>query len=219
MNRASSAHVAEQHEATQVARQVDAQTSSIPGCAGLAPRPLKAYAANWFSGNAWWRTCSRPQLESEALVKFFFADLGTRDDALQSLSELVSQAQALLDAFRSITATHTEPPGPFPERLHIGSLIGRFLFEHSQTIASWASWAKAHVAEWPETGPGTAVLGEKVQEENARLAGIHTEPNPGPRAPMRTGTVRGRPIDRGTGTDGRGSSREPRDRAPVPATP
>ncbi len=113
-----------------------------------------------------------PQFESEALVKFFFADLGSKDDALRPLNELASQALALVDAFGSITASHTQSPRPFPERLHIGSLIGRFLFEHAQTIADWASWARAHVDEWPETGPGAAVLGEQVQQENARLAGI-----------------------------------------------
>jgi PadR family transcriptional regulator, regulatory protein AphA len=111
-----------------------------------------------------------PQFESEALVKFFFADLGSKDDALRLMDELASQAQALIDAFRSITASYEQPPRPFPERLHIGSLIGRFLFEHAQTIASWASWAKAHVTEWPETGPSAGVFGEQVQAENARLA-------------------------------------------------
>jgi PadR family transcriptional regulator, regulatory protein AphA len=111
-----------------------------------------------------------PQFESEALVKFFFADLGTRDDALRSLNELGAQAQALLEAFRSITASYTQPRRPFAERLHIGSLIGRFLFDHAQTIASWATWAKSHVDDWPDTGARAAVLGEQVQLENAQLA-------------------------------------------------
>ena len=116
-----------------------------------------------------------PQFESEALVKFFFADLGSKDDALRLMDELAAQAQALVEAFRSITASYEQAPGPFPERLHIGSLIGRFLFEHARTIASWAVWAKAHVTEWPETGPSAAILGERVQEENARLARTPSE--------------------------------------------
>jgi len=115
-----------------------------------------------------------PQFESEALVKFFFADLGTREDALNNLNDLATQAQALLDAFRAITASYAEPPGPFPERLHIGSLIGRFLFEYAQTLTRWAGWATAHVEQWPATGPGTAAMGEPVQHENARLAGLAT---------------------------------------------
>ncbi len=115
---------------------------------------------------------ARPQFESEALVKFFFADLGTREDALHALNELAAQAQSLLDVFRAISASYADAPGPFPERLHIGSLTGRFLFEYAQAILTWSSWAKAHVREWPETGSGAAVLGEAVQQENAGLAGI-----------------------------------------------
>ena len=111
-----------------------------------------------------------PQFESEALVKFFFADLGSRDDALRLMDELAFQAQVLIEAFRTITASYEQRPRPFPERLHIGSLIGRFLFEHARMIESWAAWARAHVAKWPDTGPSAAVFGEQVQEENARLA-------------------------------------------------
>lgn len=120
-----------------------------------------------------------PQFEAEALVKFFFADLGSKDHALRLMDELASQAQALVAAFRSITASYEQPPGPFPERLHIGSLVGRFLFEHAQTIAMWASWAKAHVNQWPETGASAAIQGDRVQEENARLARTQPERDDG----------------------------------------
>jgi len=75
------------------------------------------------------------------MVKFFFADLGSRDDALRLMDELASQAQALVEAFRSITA----------------------------------SSAKGHVTEWHETGPTAAILGQRVQEENARLARTQPE--------------------------------------------
>ncbi|MBV9171220.1 MAG: PadR family transcriptional regulator [Chloroflexi bacterium] len=118
------------------------------------------------------RPAARPQFESEALLKFFFADLGTIEDALRALEALATQAESLLDVFRAITASYAEGPGPFAERLHIGSLIGRYLFEHAQTMLAWASWATAHVREWPETGPGAAILGQRVQLENARLARV-----------------------------------------------
>ena len=111
-----------------------------------------------------------PQFESEAMVKFFFADQGGRDDAIRSLEELVTHGEILSDAFRLITASYQESPGPFPERLHIGSLLGRFLYEHARVVGDWARWARGHAQEWPDTGPGSAPLGAPVQEENARLA-------------------------------------------------
>jgi hypothetical protein len=38
-----------------------------------------------------------------------------------------------------------------------------------------AEWAQQHVDEWPDTGPGTAPMGAKVQRENARLSGLAPE--------------------------------------------
>src|SRR6202011_2401771 len=75
----------------------------------------------------WLQTPSAPpQFESEAMVKFFFSDRGTLDDARRSLEELISNAESLREMFFAITASYSEGPKPFPERLHIGSLIGRF---------------------------------------------------------------------------------------------
>ena len=120
---------------------------------------------------AWLRTPSEPpQFESEVIVKFFFADQGERDDALRVLDELESHARALNEAFRSITASYEAGPGPFPERIHIGSVIGRFLYRYSETMADWARWAAEHVHEWPSTGPDAARFGRDIQEENALLA-------------------------------------------------
>src|SRR5581483_8262675 len=119
----------------------------------------------------WLRTPSQaPVFESEAFVKFFFADQGTKQDALQALQELESQARVLNDAFRAITDSYHNGPGPFPERLHIGSLIGRFLYQYGSVLSEWAHWARQHVNEWPTTGRRAAELGRKVQNENAALA-------------------------------------------------
>jgi len=65
----------------------------------------------------------------------FFVDRATRDDAHRLMQELMDHAEQLHQAFCAITASYAESPGPFPERLHIGSLIGRFLLEYAQTLA------------------------------------------------------------------------------------
>ena len=111
-----------------------------------------------------------PQFESEAMVKFFFADQGGRNDAIRVLGELADHGDRLNDAFRSITASYEESAGPFPERLHIGSVIGRFLYEHARVLGNWARWAEEHASRWPATGRAAAELGRPVQAENARLA-------------------------------------------------
>jgi DNA-binding PadR family transcriptional regulator len=118
---------------------------------------------------------SPPQFESEAMVKFFFCDQGTLDDARQALEELRAHADALLEAFRQITRSYQADPGPFPERQHIGTLTGRFVFDYATALAHWAEWARHHVDEWPGTGPEAAPTGAKVQRENARLSRLAAE--------------------------------------------
>jgi DNA-binding PadR family transcriptional regulator len=117
-----------------------------------------------------------PQFESEAMVKFFFCDHGTLRDARQALEELQAHAEVLLEAFAQITKSHQDNPGPFPERQHIGTLTGRFVFDYASTLAHWAEWARQHVQEWPDTGPGAVPNSAKVQHENARLSGLATDP-------------------------------------------
>lgn len=111
-----------------------------------------------------------PQFESEAMVKFFFADQGELGDARAALEALAGDAEALRAAVVALTASHDESPGPFPQRQHIGSLIGRFVFDYADTLSAWASWAGEHLERWPSTGPDAAPLGAQVQRENAELA-------------------------------------------------
>ena len=115
-----------------------------------------------------------PQFESEAMVKFFFCDHGTLADARHALEELHAHAEALLEAFREITKSHQDNAGPFPERQHIGTLTGRFVFDYASTLAHWATWAQHHVDEWPDTGPRAVPMAAKVQHENAHLSELAT---------------------------------------------
>ena len=111
-----------------------------------------------------------PQFESEAMVKFFFADQGDVATANANLAALAVHAESLQNSFRAITASYRDQPGPFPQRRHIGSLTGRFVFDYANTLKDWTIWARQHVNRWPDTGPAAAPLGDTVQHENERLA-------------------------------------------------
>lgn len=113
-----------------------------------------------------------PQFESEAMVKFFFSDQGTIEDARSALEALATHAEILRQAFRTNAASYTDGPGPFPERLHIGALHGRFIYAYASALSEWTTWALQHVNEWPETGPAAAPFGDEIQDENARLAAL-----------------------------------------------
>jgi PadR family transcriptional regulator AphA len=147
---------------------------------GAGPRRTKlAYSATPAGRRAFqqWleKPSSPPQFESEAMVKFFFCDQGTLEGARQALEELRAHADAMLEGFRQITRSHQLSPAPFPERQHIGTLTGRFVFDYATALARWAEWARQHVDEWPGTGPEAAPMGAKVQHQNARLSGFAAE--------------------------------------------
>jgi hypothetical protein len=106
------------------------------------------------------------------MVKFFFADQGDIEDARRALEELLSHAGMLLEAFRVNTASYTDGQGPFPERLHIGAVRGRFIHNLAEALARWATWARHEVDRWPDTGSEAAPLGKAIQHENERLAAL-----------------------------------------------
>ena len=138
------------------------------------PRRTKAQYAATPAGRAalreWLAAPSAPpQFESEALVKFFFADHGELADARATLNGLAADADALWDTVAAIIESHQDPSGPFPERQHIGTLLGRFVFDYAATLGAWAAWAREHVERWPGTGPQAAALGAEVQREGLEL--------------------------------------------------
>jgi len=95
-----------------------------------------------------------PRLESEALLRLFFADRGTKEGLLATLAELEDQAAELRAQALAQAAEYLSGTAPFPERLHILGVLGRFTLDHTALVAEWARWARAEVERWPDTGSG-----------------------------------------------------------------
>jgi DNA-binding PadR family transcriptional regulator len=95
-----------------------------------------------------------PRLESEALLRLFFADCGTKDELLATLAELEGQARALREQAVAQAGEYLAGSAPFPERIHILAVLGRFTLDHTALVAEWARWARAEVEGWPDTGTG-----------------------------------------------------------------
>lgn len=95
-----------------------------------------------------------PRLESEALLRLFFADHGTKADLLATLAELEEQALALRRQAVEQGSEYLVGTAPFPERLHILALVGRFTLDHTALVADWARWARAEVERWPDVHSG-----------------------------------------------------------------
>jgi hypothetical protein len=68
-----------------------------------------------------------PTLESEQLLKVFFADHGTKDNLLATPAAIRKWAEAQKARNTTISRGYLAGLGPFPERAAVLALIGRFL--------------------------------------------------------------------------------------------
>jgi DNA-binding PadR family transcriptional regulator len=96
---------------------------------------------------------SPPRLEAEALLRSMFAEYGTKSDLLRTLEQLADQAKEAHTQLLRQAADYLATGGPYPARLHLIALNGRFLLAFTQLLNDWALEAAAEVATWTDTGP------------------------------------------------------------------
>ena len=107
-----------------------------------------------------------PQLEFEALLQVAFADYGTKDQLLRLLGTIREQAEAQRREALERAREYAETGGPYPDRLPIIALVGKFLLEQTDLVARWAAWAEQEVATWPGV---THAEGAQVSEDAFHL--------------------------------------------------
>lgn len=94
-----------------------------------------------------------PELQSEALVRVVFAEQGTKEDLLAALRSLQEHARQLQRSMAERAVEYLETGGPFPERLHIIGMAGKFVVDYSRMLDQWSRWAESQLDRWPEFGP------------------------------------------------------------------
>jgi PadR family transcriptional regulator, regulatory protein AphA len=105
---------------------------------------------------AWLREpCTGPVLEAEPLLRMFFADNGSRDDALAALADTRAWAEERNELNRAVGRDYLEGAAPFQARATQTLLVGRFLTDYYRLVAEWSDWATAIVERWPDD-PGDA---------------------------------------------------------------
>ena len=113
-----------------------------------------------------------PVLESEHLLKTFFADQGSKADLLATLSGVSEWARARCAESLAIGRQYSEGNGPFPERMAVLQLTSRFLTDFYILLDEWAAWAAGVAAGWPDE-PGEARHDPGVLAETTRRAADH----------------------------------------------
>jgi DNA-binding PadR family transcriptional regulator len=96
------------------------------------------------------RPAAGPALESESLLKVFFADGGTTDDLRATLGSAHQWAVDRSAESVAVGEQYRRGDGPFPERMAVQQLTVRFLHDFYALVASWALWAEQVIENWPE---------------------------------------------------------------------
>jgi DNA-binding PadR family transcriptional regulator len=93
-----------------------------------------------------------PALEFEGMLRVLFADQGSLEQLRHTLLAVAEQAAAARAEFaamgRQILLTHG---GAFPQRRHVNALGMRFMLDHYDHLAQWATWALAAIQTWDDT--------------------------------------------------------------------
>jgi DNA-binding PadR family transcriptional regulator len=111
----------------------------------------------------WLAASSSPQrYESEALLKVFFAENGTRDDLLEALRALRDDALAAIEHFQQIADLYARGDGAYPDRFALSALVARLLGEQQAATARWATWAEHVVSRWDSPCDADADWGVRV---------------------------------------------------------
>ena len=108
-----------------------------------------------------------PVLEFEQLLKVFFADHGTRADALRAVANIRAWAQERTQQNIAVARAYLAGTGPFPERAAVLSVVGRFHTDFADMVANWADWAAGVIGAWPDD-PSRAQPDWAFMEELAR---------------------------------------------------
>jgi DNA-binding PadR family transcriptional regulator len=91
-----------------------------------------------------------PVIESEQLLKVFFAENGTKAGTLATLAAARDWAKARCAESLAVGESYAEGQGPFPERLPELQLTSRFITDFYLLVLDWAQWASVIVESWPD---------------------------------------------------------------------
>lgn len=133
----------------------------------------RAALADWLASPS-----ARQRYESEAVMKVFFAENGTKDDLLASIRAIREDALAIIAHFQHVADRYAAGEGEYPARFALSALVARLLGEQQAATARWAAWAERLVSEWQAPSGADATWGV----ETVRAVG---DPLPAPEDPVR----------------------------------
>jgi DNA-binding PadR family transcriptional regulator len=149
-----------------------------PGSVGKRPRTQYAITADGRQALAEWLASESqpPLLESEHLLKVFFAEQGTKQNLQTTMAALREWAEQDVRMHAAIARSYLAGIGQFPERTAVVILTGRYLAELADMTRRWSDWAAAMIESWPDD----LKAAEPDWASFAAVAGLEGAPLPSP---------------------------------------
>lgn len=146
------------------------------GARGRRPRTVYSITAAGRSALAAWlaEPSAEPVLESEHVLKVFFADGGTTADLRATLQGLRRWVRERSADNAQVGSSYLAGTGPYPERLPVLVLTSRFLDDYLEMTERWAGWADGIAATWPDH-PAEAPVDREALAETVRHAAQRVE--------------------------------------------
>lgn len=91
-----------------------------------------------------------PLVEFEGLVKALFAEQAGKDELLATLASIRTEAEQTRQHHAALATELAKTGGPFPDRLHVNTLVFKFMWEQTAMLLRWVTWAEQEVADWPD---------------------------------------------------------------------
>ena len=92
-------------------------------------------------------------LESEALLRVYFATLGSRDDLLRALRQLRSEAAELRSVAADVGEGYLQGAGIAQEQAHVRSMMHALLGQLSLLVGRWADDCLREAEGWSDLAP------------------------------------------------------------------
>jgi DNA-binding PadR family transcriptional regulator len=108
-----------------------------------------------------------PVVEFEGLVKVLFAEQAAKKELIATLAAIRADAEARRQHHSELTADLVETGGPFPQRLHVNTLVLKFMWEQNETVLRWLTWAEQEVTGWPDDASKPATQVSVVFDETS----------------------------------------------------
>ncbi len=112
-------------------------------------------------------------IEFGAILKVFFGDQGTTEQLAKQIRAIHDLAIKEDVRGMQFIQEYAETGGPFPERLHIITLMVGFLVRINDALLDWSEWATREVEQWDGTQSvdGKEMFRQLYERSRSNVAG------------------------------------------------